>query len=473
MSDVLLSEDPEGLRLWPKHQVAALSPAYPRRWRVVGADGSLSYRPEAPPEGPWVRLGDSWVYPPLLRREGDRWIDPAGFDHGDGDLPVLSVPADDPRWALEQSEEHGPGWWTDQGFEPVEGSLEQAAAAACLVRTREATWVVLSRIRRLVPDKGRVRLILDNGQQRVVSEKYLPELAAALGQDDFRHLHPYQAALFHLELREFPRELSSAPADYLRRHFAHPRPLIANFLWQALHYRQLGLDMGYGTTHDEFFYLPLSAALSRRGFMRQLDPLSKAKAERYYEGIVAEMVGKERLFTFEQLGFEDSFEHRREIGALHPRVVLLVEKSGLAAGARTLARRYGISLVETGGVPNLIEVEYFLKALGGEGPIVVVAYVDWDPGGYWAAHTLINQCLRYGVACAGGPHFLVRPEAFSAEELELYSRGLDEGDSRATNWVGATGGIGGQARGIHCEWLRPFARVEKAMAGVMGALGVG
>lgn len=470
---MLLSEDPEGLRLWPKHQVAALSPAYPGRWRVVGADGSLSYLPHAPPEGPWVRLGDSWVYPPLLRREGEIWIDPAGFDHGGGDLPELAVPAADPRWALEQSEEQGPGWQTDQGFEAIDGSLEEAAAAAPgLVRAREGAWVVLSRIRRLVPDRGRVVLVMDQGQRRVVTEEYLPELAAALGQDDFHHLHPYRAALFQLELREFPRELSSAPAEYLRRHFAHPRPLIANFLWQALHYRERGLDMGYGTTHDEFFYLPLSAALSRTGFMRKLDPLSKAKAELYFHRIVAEMVGEERLFTFEQLGFEDSFENRREIGAVHPRVVLLVEKSGLAARARTLAQRYGISMVETGGVPSLIEVEYFLKALGGEGPMVVIAYVDWDPGGYWAAHTLIHQCQRYEVACAGGPHFLVRPEAFSDEELELYSRGLDEGDSRVSNWVAATGGIGGRPRGIHCEWLRPFARVEEAMAGGMGGLGL-
>ena len=104
-------------------------------------------------------------------------------------------------------------------------------------------------------------------------------------------------------------------------------------------------------------------------------------------------------------------------------------------------------------------------------PLRVAQYV-W--GLLWASFNkwLDDHCLRYGVACAAPPQFLVRPEHFSAEELELYSRGLDTQDSRVINWVKATDGIAGQARGVYAEWLRPFARVEAVMDEAMRALGV-
>ena len=469
---LLVMEDAQGLVVWPQDRVAALSPAYPDQWRGVCQDGSVAYRPSLPEGGPWVRLGDSWVLPALLRRVADGWVDPGEFLHPVGTLPPSPEPEPlDPRWAWEETEQ-GVGYWENDRFFPCPGTLQQAVAGQSgLVRVGPRLFVRLARVRRLLVE-GSVKLLFDNGQRRGVSEKYLSALGSALGVTDFRHLQPYRPGFFSLELREYPVELATASAAYLKAHFREARILVANLIWQGLFYALQGTDKEYGRDHQGYFYMPVSSPLSRIGFMRLNDPLGKAKAEELFQRILAEMVGDHRLFTFAQLGFEDTGEARREIGSVHPRIVLVVEKKDLTKRARILARRYGISLLVTGGVPKLVEVEFFLRALGGSGPLILLAYVDWDPGGYWVATTMVNHCLRYGVACAAPPQFLVRPEHFSAEELELYSRGLDAEDSRVINWVKATDGIAGQARGVYAEWLRPFARVEAVMDQAMRALGV-
>jgi len=467
---LVVVEDSEGLTVWPADRIAALTPAYPNRWRAVSCEGSVGYCPSFPEGGPWVPCGPSWVHPAWLRRQGEGWLDPAGFFHPGGQLPPVPDPQPpDPRWALEVG-----GWCTDDGLCPHAGSLEEVAAEeAGLARVGTRSYVRLSRVRRLRIDETRLTLELDNGPQRGVSPRFLPTLLAALNLEDPRHLHPYVPALFNLKLREYPVELAMAPAAYLKAHFSQVRILVANLIWQGVFYHSQGIENEYGRDHQGYFYLPVSSPLSRIGFMRSKDPLDKKRAEDLFQRILGEMVGDHRLFTFTQLGFEDTGEARREIGSLHPRIVLLVEKKGLWKRARTLARRYGISLLLTGGVPNLVEVEFFLRALGGSEPVTIVAYVDWDPGGFWVAQTLANHCLRYNVPSLSAPHFLVRPERFSADELELISRGLDDLDPRVINWVKATGGTGGQARGFYAEWWRPFSRVEAAMEELMRELGVG
>lgn len=61
----------------------------------------------------------------------------------------------------------------------------------------------------------------------------------------------------------------------------------------------------------------------------------------------------------------------------------------------------------------------------------------------------------------------MEPSAFSEEELGLFSRPLTAADGRVDEFVAETGGIHGQARGIHADWLRP---VERLIALVGAAL---
>ena len=98
----------------------------------------------------------------------------------------------------------------------------------------------------------------------------------------------------------------------------------------------------------------------------------------------------------------------------------------------------------------------------------MIAFVDYDPGGWWAARTLVSHLRRFGVECAASPIYLVRPERFSAEELSLFTLPLDEDDARAEGWFRETAGIAGQRLTIHANWLRPAERVRAALVEILG-----
>ena len=91
--------------------------------------------------------------------------------------------------------------------------------------------------------------------------------------------------------------------------------------------------------------------------------------------------------------------------------------------------------------------EYFAKALlRVHSKVRVIALVDYDPGGWWAAQTLVKHLRRLGVECDGEPVFVVP------------GRG----------WFGRTGGIGGEKLTIHANWLRPPSRVRAVLEELLG-----
>jgi hypothetical protein len=239
---------------------------------------------------------------------------------------------------------------------------------------------------------------------------------------------------------------------------------MANFLWQVLYYRRLGVDMNYGTQIRGYWYLPLCPAVFRAGFITRLD---KEGARLVYEELLGKLIGEERLFDYSDLGFEEERIHFRHYGPLP--VVLMVEKECLVKSAQGLLD-LGICAHCTGGTPRLIGSEYFAKGLlqVHSGPVQVIALVDYDPGGWWAARTLVRHLRRFGVDCLEKPLFVVGPERFTAEELALFSLPLDEDDARADGWFAETGGIGGERRVIHANWLRPAGRVRAVVEELLG-----
>lgn len=252
------------------------------------------------------------------------------------------------------------------------------------------------------------------------------------------------------------------PAEVLRRHFATPALLIANLTWQALYYQRLGQDMNYGRSHRGFWYNPLAAALERCGHMNHPQP--KEILERLFHRTLAQMIDEDRLFCFRDLNFEDLNSTEREIGA-RPEIILLIEKKDLSTLGIQAARHFGISWIITGGVSRIAAAEFFCAALLAvySGPIRILVYGDFDPGGRVAGTSLTEHLARFGAQCPAGPEFLITPEVFTAEELDLFSRPLTKADGRVDDFVAETGGIHGQPRGIHADWLRPLDRVIAAV----------
>lgn len=210
----------------------------------------------------------------------------------------------------------------------------------------------------------------------------------------------------------------------------------------------------------------------RRGVDR-LDPSDPSTLFYFFELVLTTMIHEYGLLTYADLGFVDRRPDLREIGAVHPGVVLVVEKDTVSAMAFEVARRFGVTVIILGGAPELVVVEPFVRALKASwtGPVRVIAFVDYDPDGYIVARSFADHLRFYGLE-ADEPAFLVGPGRFSGQELDRLSVPLHsdtpERQSVLASWLAETGGIDGRCRGIHCDHLRPAERVARAFAEVSG-----
>ena len=318
-------------------------------------------------------------------------------------------------------------------------------------------------LRRIEREEDNLLLTLASGEKLNVSPKWVPPVRAFLGLDQYQ---PQPESLTRYFLREYPFEIARAAADLLRLHFPSARHLIANILWQTLERIRQGLPP-YGTTHHGYFYTPLHATLERGGFINE--QLTKAAAEELYERILARMIRDDGLFHYRDLGFKDIFVNQREIGSRHPNIILVIEKDGLSDAGIAAARHCGISWIVTGGVARIVSVEFFCAALHlvYQGPVDVIDLGDFDPGGWLNGHTFVKHLSGHGVPCPRGPQYLIRPELFTQEELDLFSRPLSSKDGRVEEWLTESGGIAGQPRGIHADWLQPPERVQAALEALL------
>ena len=321
-------------------------------------------------------------------------------------------------------------------------------------------WLDPRRLRRIQAKDAGLILTLDSGKKVRVTTKWVPSVRSFLGLDDYT---PQPEALTRWFLREYPFEIARASAELLKTHFSSARRLIANILWQALEFNRQGIDKGYGYTHHGFFYKPLHATLERAGLINER--FTKQAAEELFQRILARMIEDDRLFDYRAFGFHDEHAHHREIGSLRPHIVLIIEKDCLTDAGIAAARHSGISWIVTGGVARLIGVEFFCAALHPvyQGPLTVINYGDFDPGGWLNGRVFVKHLQRYDTPCPEGPQYLVRPELFTQEEIDLFSRPLSHKDGRVDDWVAESGGINGQPRGIHADWLHPPERVQQAL----------
>lgn len=321
-------------------------------------------------------------------------------------------------------------------------------------------------LRRIENAEGHLRLTLASEENLNVAPNWVLSVRVFLGLDQYQ---PQPESLTRYFLRDVPFEIAWAAANLLKLHFPTAGHLIANILWQTVERIRQGLPP-YGTSHHGYFYKPLHATLERAEFIN--DQLTKVAAERLYERILARMIRDDRLFNYHDLGFEDIFAQQREISASRPHIVLVIEKDSLSDSGIAAARHCGISWIITGGVARIVSVEFFCAALRQvyQGLIEVIDYGDFDPGGWLNGRTFVNHLSRYDTPCPKGPQFLIRPELFSEEELELFSRPLSSKDGRVDDWLSESGGIAGQPRGIHADWLQPPQRVQQALEALLLAL---
>ena len=474
---VLAFQDRDGLLFYRADQIATLTPEYRGRWRAVTAAGEVVHRPGRPRLS-WPRLGSSLVNPGLLRAVGNGWEDPGEFRY-EGDpgpafeplcwpeVPGLSLSQLE-FWGVEVQADGQTVWRTDRG--PVASPVAAGQLAELhprLICCGKQWWINPDRLRRLRRQLGKYEVILDNGEVLVtLSRAPVHRLISGLGLKNPDRLGDAPCLLTERNLREYPTELDVTSGPQLRKWFQTPRQALSNIIYQTVRYRQQGkvLD-GYGTEHSGYLYKPVFSVMVRAGFWKSEAALRmdlKLRAE--FESVVNDLIGRDRLFTYQDLGFLDD-PARRHIGDRRPEIVLVFEKTGFRGYAEELSRRYGVSYILTGGLPKLLESEFLAAALARvvRGPVRIIAFTDFDPGGWVVAEALAEQLLRYGAQIIAPGAYLVRAEGFTREELELFAFDCPMGNASAKtlalNWTKRSGGIDGKPRGMHANHFKPLERV--------------
>jgi len=483
-------QDERGLLFAPVAEIATLTPEYRERWRVVLSDGTVANRPSPPPDGPWVLLGKSWVAPRHLVATEAGWRDPAGFLYPSGKLPephpvtevrwppsVPPLPCPPERVISLLGYERNCYWHTDDG--DVHWKIPAVRAAAAhpgLVKLGKGVFLNRARLRRIVKTNRTVspyEFVMDSGDRYELNGASAKLMSQRLGLANLSYLEPHCPGLYRYHLRDYPYEISKASRERLRADFSDRKHLMAMILWQTLRYRQDGKDLGYGVEYRELFYEAVKHAIFRAGWLKRAES-DQQKAWLELQAIGRQMVGDDRLFTYLELGFKDLNPDSRVIGALRPDVVLFAEKGSLGEYAFRLAAELGLSCQVSGGAPTLIDTEYFARALGevGQGQVQVIAYVDYDVGGWIIGQAFADQLTGFGLPQVLPVKFLVRAEDFTDEEIELYALPCPMGSpgeaTKARQWVKKSGGIKGKALGMSANHLEPYERVRDCLVRLLG-----
>ncbi|MBS2037281.1 hypothetical protein JST97_20000 [bacterium] len=479
MQWVIPLQDEEGLLFRRKSEMAALVNDGFGRWRVSLADGGVAYLPGPKPDGPWVPLHQAWVLPQLLLRQEDHWVDPAGFRYPWVALEPVDPEEPDPGSVLSLiSRGTGSVLYTLEG--------EQTSSLTAAQKAREVPGLILisrgnyihpARLRRIQRDLTRHRLVLQDGSSIVVSHKFHFKAAERLGLPHFFHLEPHRPGLWRDNKRDYPYDLITAPGAQLKADFTSARHLLANILWQILRRRLQGIEDHEYPDYRELWYWAVKATLHRAGFLTRAelewDPDQRGPGTPSFlllQTLLAQMVGEDRLCTFRDIGFVDKGTEEYRLGNS---VLIVCEKDSLSPKVRVLAEQFGVSYIVLGGQPSLIGTEFFSDKIRHLAPLWVIAYVDYDPSGWILARAFIDQLSRYDIDCHGDVQgWLVRPESFTPEELELFALPLEpEGAASAGKiklWMEECGGINGQEMGITANRLHPVERVAAVLHKLLG-----
>ena len=474
---IALQAGPGRLLMVDPQEIACWSPTHFGRWRVILVDGQVLHHPGPVPPGPWAELEQHWVQPSQIKLHRD----PAGFQ-----IPYkppvqprsavsVKVPAPDQILALQDGPE-GPRWhMLDGTTTPTKVPAQEAAAERpWLLKLRRGLWIHHNRIRSTSLNQIQMDGSLTFSVQGI--ERSTHRLKENLGLYGLDRLAPDPHQLEELKIRDYPFEIARAKAPVLQQHFPTAGNLINNILYQTYDiYQQTGI-FPYGNSFRAYFYRPLQATLYRAGFLSGREARSMVFLNNPQDRMFSlfcrslhNLVRHYRLFTYRQFGFCDPAPHHRLIGSHRAEKILLVEKGDkLEKFARALQAEFGLTLLILAGNPRLLTTEYFAQALKNHGlrEIEIYFYGDFDYAGWDNAPAFRDQLLFCGVKCTRLER-LILPGCFTAEELPIYSRPLQIANStikaRVERFMQESGGVCGQARGIHANWLMPYERVRARM----------
>lgn len=523
--DPIPLQDRHGLHFRRREEIALVRPEAWGRLEVTTAAGEVLYHPgplSALAGAPFVEGQGMLVHPRHAKlRDGHLEFRAGWRVPWSGDLPKAARPRLSPKVAhlgvredqviYLHAERLKGRWVTDSGEIPEKESAVRARRHHPGLVQAGNHYINPRRLRSLLEEKHRFRLVMDGGAELTVYKSAMAPLVRELGMarlDTLEGWTPQARVLLEHGLRDWPCELFTADAAWLRESLGEDFVyVVESVLWQTARMRAAGLQPDYNVDFRGYWYRPLLVVLTRLGLLARhevLQWLSGGSADpelvrelhaldstdgwmrapggrdlyRDFQVIAGGLVGDDRIFSYRDLGFEEPRPDLREIGERNPGVIVLAEKATTRSMVRKLAGLFGASFLILGGQASLLVTEFFVAALRQRwsGPVRVVAYVDYDPWGWIIARAFCDQLRRFGVEVEELT-FLVRPERFTAEELRQFPVALPDTNPtvRATvrNWMTETGGVRGRRLGIHADHLRPLERLVVAMQEETGLEPVG
>jgi len=438
-------------------------------------------------------LGEALVLPQYLLVTPEGLKDPAAFLHEMAELsPVPEPPplppiegVDCPRLQIYALLRYKRGCvWKTDGGDVIWKSMRAPEASLRLpelVMVRRGIYVNRDRIARIRHTYIDYLVTLDNGVIYRVRKRN-KELPERFGFTTLSHLEPYNPGFFgNYALRDWPFELALCGPEVLRGLFSSARHLIANLAYQRLRYRQQGDAREWADSYRGFWYSWVKHTLYHAGFLGDGDlswpapefpdetfQRSTSAAQKMYYlvfDVFAALVDTYRLFTFEEFGFVEPKPEFRRIGTVRPEVILVTEKGEFMDWALRLHQEFGVSLRMLSSQPSIIGTEFFAKALRPHvtGPVRVIAYVDYDVGGWIIARAFAKQLEDQGFEVER-VDFLIKGDTFTAEEKRLHAKPLATTTAghrtKARLWFAETNGVDGKMLGIQADHIKPYARLR-------------
>lgn len=231
--------------------------------------------------------------------------------------------------------------------------------------------------------------------------------------------------------------------------------LLVSFLWQMLKSIRAGNPSPVLKGNVRSLYYRIRPVLSRLNLVKKRDPY-KNLSDR-----LAEMVSL-KICSYREFGLIEPGDWN--IGPYNPNVIIMAEKRAhYDMILRDLQDVTGATIIATGGQPSTVANEYFAEALRKKldtlppkTPLVVLAFVDYDPFGWALLNTFIGDMKIFGIPDMALAR-LVLPANFTPEEIQAYNYDLIEDGktplSMIRRWVKLCNGINGNPWGIEAGYL--------------------
>lgn len=267
--------------------------------------------------------------------------------------------------------------------------------------------------------------------------------------------------------------LSEMSKEEIHRHFG----------WTTT--RNLQLDLFFKNVIWQFYELIQTGNppdfYHKRGFIRGMwyeikTPMS-SHGFGQFKSDLADTMGRslarlveEGLCTYKDFQFTDDNASARVIGHGNPHVILMTEKEGFFGMLKDASRRYGCTVVATGGMGSFLSTNYMVSEIAEQGVDVaeqefaILSLVDFDPTGYDIARSFLADLQHSGVRRFrqfeqyGRKDYawqdLIRPSTLEpGQKIKDHTYRLKKkfiqppeagGDPWAKRWARTTGGVDGK-----------------------------